>query len=71
MTIKHQNMRISLAWLIAEVQAHIEPPLILMIKKDPTEANEYDIIKIKMRQNPSDARWYCGTVGWASHVATL
>ena len=26
-----------------------------MINKDPPESNEYDIINIKMRQNPSDA----------------
>ena len=47
-------MNISPVWLSAEVQARIEPPLIPLIKKYPKEVNEYDIINIKMRQNPSD-----------------
>ena len=34
-TIEHQNMKISLVWISAEVQARIEPPLIPLIKKDP------------------------------------
>ena len=42
-------------WLSAEVQACIEPPTILLIKKEPPEANKYAIIKINMHQNPLDA----------------
>ena len=48
-------MNIFPAWLSAEVQARIEPPPILLINKDPPEANEYEILKINMRQNSSDA----------------
>ena len=48
-------MKNCLGWISAEVQAHIDPPPIPIIKKDPPEFNEYDIINIKMRQNPSDA----------------
>ena len=48
-------MKISPAWLSAEVQARIKPPLITLINKDTQEANDHDIIKIKMRQKPSDA----------------
>ena len=53
--IDHQNMKNYPAWISAEVQARIKPPPIPLIKKDPLEANEYDVIKIKMRRNPSDA----------------
>ena len=48
-------MNISPVWLSAEVQARIEPPPIPLVKKEPDKVNEYDIINIKMRQNPSDA----------------
>ena len=48
-------MNNSIGWLITEFQARIDPPPITWIKKEPPEANEYDIIKIKMRRNPSDA----------------
>ena len=48
-------MKIYPVWFSAEYQAWIKPPTILLIKKDPEEFNKYDIIKIKMRQNPSNA----------------
>ena len=48
-------MNNSPVWISAEVQARIKPPTISLINKDPPEANEYDIINIKMRLNPSDA----------------
>ena len=48
-------MKNSLGLLSAEVQARIDLPPIPIIKKDPQESNEYDIININMRQNPSDA----------------
>ena len=52
---EHQNKKNSPVWLSAEFQARIKHSLILLIKKYPKESNEYDIIKIKMRWNPSDA----------------
>ena len=48
-------MKISPVWLIAEVQAWIKPPPITLVKREPDEFNNYDIINIKMRRNPSDA----------------
>ena len=42
------------AWLSAELQARIEPPLITMIKKETEGVITCDIINIKMRRNPSD-----------------
>ena len=50
-------MNISPAWINVEVQERIKHQTIPLIKKDPPEANEYDIIKIMMRQIPSDAAW--------------
>ena len=49
-------MNISPVLLSAEVQARIEPLPIPIVKKKPNEANKYDIIKIKMLRNPSDAK---------------
>ena len=43
------------AQISAEVQARIEPPPILLIKKNPLESNKCDIINIKIRRNPLDA----------------
>ena len=48
-------MKISPVWIGVEVQARINPPHIPLIKKDPINIIEYDIIKIKMRRNPSKA----------------
>ena len=47
-------MNISPVWISAEVQVRIEPPPIPLINKETKEVNKYDIIKIKMSQNPSD-----------------
>ena len=47
-------MKISPFWFSAEVEEKIEPPPILLIKKAPKEVNKYDIINIKVSQNPSD-----------------
>ena len=41
-------------WISAEFQALIETPPIPLIKKEPLKVNKYDIIKIKIRQNPSN-----------------
>ena len=41
--------------LSAELQAWINPPPITLIKKEPDNVNEYDIIKIKILWNLSDA----------------
>ena len=49
------TMNISPACISTEVKERIEPPLIPLVKKEPDKVNEYDIINIKMRQNPSDA----------------
>ena len=48
-------MKIYPVWISEELQARIKPPPIPLVNKEPNEVNEYDIIRIKMRQNPSDA----------------
>ena len=48
-------MNISPLWISAEVQARIKPPPIPIIRKETDDVSECDIIKIKMRRNPSDA----------------
>ena len=48
-------MKISPIWISAEVQKRIKPPSNHVVKKEPDKVNEYVIIKIKMRRNPSDA----------------
>ena len=48
-------MNISPPWISAEIQEQIEPTPILLINKEPKEVKEYDIIKIKICQNPSVA----------------
>ena len=49
------NIHTKPAWLSADVQAHIYPPPILLIKSVTEEVNKCDIIKINMRQNPESA----------------
>ena len=39
----------------AEVQSHIKPLPIILIKKETDDVSECDIIKVKVRWNPSDA----------------
>ena len=48
-------MKISPVRISAEVQARIKPPTIALVMREPNKVNEYDIIKINMRRNPSGA----------------
>ena len=43
-------------WISADVQACIEPPTIPLIKKEWEELHATDIIKVKIRRNPSQAK---------------
>ena len=49
------NIHTKPVWLRVDVQAHIYPPPIPLIKSVTENVNKYDIIKIKMRQNPESA----------------
>ena len=49
------NIHTKPAWLRVDVQAHIYPRPIPLIKSVTENVNKYDIIKIKMRQNPESA----------------
>ena len=42
-------------WLSADMQAHIEPPPIPIIKLEVNDYRTTHIIKVKMRRNPSAA----------------
>ena len=48
-------MKVYPYWISVEEQAQIEPPPIPLVKKEPDEVNDYDIVNINMHQNPSDA----------------
>ena len=43
------------AWLSVDVQAHIYPPLIPLIKSVKEDVNKCDVIKTKISQNPESA----------------
>ena len=47
--------KLSPVWIRAEVQARIEPLLIMLIKKETGDVSECDITNIKMRRSLSDA----------------
>ena len=43
------------AWIRVDVQIRIEPPKFTLFKKEPNDINYYDISKIKMCRNLSNA----------------
>ena len=52
-TISSNMKLVNNKWLNADVQAHIEPPPILLIKATSVKMEKFNIININMRQDPA------------------
>ena len=52
---RHHTMNNMGIWLSADMQARIEPPPITLIKLEVDDDRTTNIIKVKMRRNPSSA----------------
>ena len=50
---RHHTMNNVGIWLSADMQARIEPPPITLIKLEVDDDRTTNIIKVKMRRNPS------------------